>query len=78
MPDGKILVARSNPNPEFSTHLGRSDGSDVSYAGSIRFGNNTGPNRSTIVNWTNDSGHYQSPASLNKKAGLPVILFKSH
>jgi hypothetical protein len=78
MLDGTILVSRPNPNPEFSTHLGLSGGSDVSYAGSIRFGNNTGPNRGTIINWTNNSGHYQPPANLNNNAGLPVDLFSSH
>ncbi|MCC8444337.1 LysM peptidoglycan-binding domain-containing protein, partial [Xanthomonas cannabis] len=44
-PDGRIRVARPNINPDFSTHLGLSSGGEVSYAGSIRFGNNMGPNR---------------------------------
>ena len=78
MPDGTIRVARPNNNPDFSTHLGLSNGSDVSYAGSIRFGNNTGPDRGTISNWTNNSGHYAPPASMNESAGLPVDLFKPH
>ena len=78
MPDGRILVSRPNTNSEFSTHLGLSGGSDVKYAGSIRFGNNSGPNRGTIVNWTNNSGHYQPPASLNGNAGLPTNLFYYH
>ena len=77
MPDGTIRVARPN-SPEFSTHLGLSGGSDVRYAGSIRFGNNTGPSRGTITSWFNDSGHYQPPASLNINAGLPVDRFYVH
>ncbi|THF66666.1 hypothetical protein E6C76_06955 [Pseudothauera nasutitermitis] len=78
MPNGTIRVSRPNSNPEFSTHLGLSGGADVSYAGSIRFSNNTGPNRGTIINWTNNSGHYEPPASLKNNAGLPVDLFNSH
>ncbi|MGN6580431.1 MAG: RHS repeat domain-containing protein [Bordetella sp.] len=75
MPDGTVIVARSNVNPDFSTHLGLSSGDEVSYAGSIRFGNNTGPNRGTITSWTNSSGHYQPPMSLNSNANLPLDLF---
>ncbi|WP_410725822.1 hypothetical protein [Burkholderia sp. SIMBA_062] len=75
MPDGSIRIARQNLNPDFSTYLGLSGGGEVDFAGSIRFANNTGPNRGSIVNWTNSSGHYQPPASMIGNAGLPVELF---
>jgi hypothetical protein len=77
LPDGTIRVARPNPNPDFSTHLGLSGGGEVNYAGSIRFGNNMGPNRGTITQWTNNSGHYQPPSGLSGNAGLPDYLFRS-
>ncbi|MDO7930132.1 hemagglutinin repeat-containing protein [Pseudomonas sp. KFB-139] len=76
MPDGTIRVARPNVNEDFSTHLGLSGGGEVKYAGSIRFGNNEGPNRGVITQWTNNSGHYQPPATLKGSAGLPQDLFK--
>ncbi|WP_417707492.1 hemagglutinin repeat-containing protein, partial [Pseudomonas sp.] len=75
MPDGSIRVARPNVNQDFSTHLGLSGGGEVKYAGSIRFGNNDGPSRGTITQWTNNSGHYQPPATLSGNAGLPQGLF---
>uniref|UniRef100_UPI0023EEECEB DUF637 domain-containing protein n=1 Tax=Pseudomonas pseudonitroreducens TaxID=2892326 RepID=UPI0023EEECEB len=75
MPDGSIRVSRPNVNQDFSTHLGLSGGGEVKYAGSIRFGNNDGPNRGVITQWSNNSGHYQPPATLNGNAGLPVNLF---
>jgi len=67
MPDGTIRVARPNVNQDFSTHLGLSGGGEVKYAGSIRFGNNDGPSRGAISQWTNNSGHYQPPAGLRGK-----------
>lgn len=75
MPDGITRVARQNFNFDYSTHLGLSAGSDVAYAGSIRFANNTGPKRGTIVHWKNDSGHYQPCATMACYAGLPLGLF---
>ncbi|WP_272902575.1 filamentous hemagglutinin N-terminal domain-containing protein [Pseudomonas sp. ADAK18] len=75
MPDGAVRVSRPNVNEAFSTHLGLSGGGDVKYAGSIRFGNNDGPNRGTISQWTNSSGHYKPPASLSSNSGLPENLF---
>lgn len=75
MPDGTIRVARQNRNFDFSTHLGLSGDTDVAYAGSIRFANNKGPKRGTIVHWNNDSGHYQPPATMAGFAGLPLGLF---
>lgn len=75
MPDGSVRVARPNVNQDFSTHLGLSGGGEVRYAGSIRFGNNDGPSRGTITQWTNNSGHYQPPATLSGNAGLPQGLF---
>jgi len=78
LPDGTVRVARPNVNPDFSTHLGLSGGGEVNYAGSIRFGNNMGPNRGSIIQWTNNSGHYQPPAYLRNNAGLPDYLFRSH
>lgn len=77
MPDGSVRVARPNVNQDFSTHLGLSGGGEVKYAGSIRFGNNDGPSRGTITQWTNNSGHYQPPATLSGNAGLPHGLFNS-
>ena len=78
MPDGVIRVARPNNTVEFSTHLGLSGGGEVNWAGSVRFGNNMGPNRGTILGWTNKSGHYQPPAYLRGNAGLPDGLFRSY
>lgn len=78
MPDGSVRVARPNTNDYFSTHLGLSGGGEVNYAGSIRFGNNMGPNRGTITYWTNNSGHYQPPAALSGNAGLPDYLFRKN
>ncbi|MDA7087042.1 filamentous hemagglutinin N-terminal domain-containing protein [Pseudomonas sp. SA3-5] len=75
MPDGSVRVARPNVNQDFSTHLGLSGGGEVKYAGSIRFGNNDGPSRGTITQWTNNSGHYQPSATLSNNAGLPQGLF---
>ncbi|MGU7783244.1 LysM peptidoglycan-binding domain-containing protein [Burkholderia sp. PU8-34] len=75
MPDGTIRIARPNLSPDFSTHLGLSGGGEVNFAGSIRFANNSGPSRGSIVNWTNSSGHYRPPASLASNAGLPIDLF---
>lgn len=75
MPDGAVYVARQNSNFDYSTHLGLSGGRDVLFAGSIRFFNNTGPGRGHIVNWKNDSGHYQPPKSSAIYAGLPLGLF---
>jgi hypothetical protein len=77
LPDGRIRVARPNVNPDYSTHLGLSSGGEVNYAGSIRFGNNRGSNRGTIIEWSNNSGHYQPPATLKDNANLPVDLFQS-
>lgn len=59
MPDGSVRVARPNLNIDFSTHLGLSGGVDVQYAGGIRFGNKTGPDHGKILEWNNNSGHYQ-------------------
>jgi hypothetical protein len=78
LPSGKIQVSRPNSNPEFSTHLGLSGGGEVNYAGSIRFGNSSGPNRGRLSSWSNNSGHYQPPTSLYENAGLPLNLFKAH
>ncbi len=75
MPDGKVRVSRSNINEDFSTHLGLSGGGEVKYAGSIRFGNNDGPERGKISQWSNSSGHYKPPAFLSGNAGLPEELF---
>ncbi|MEN7431795.1 hemagglutinin repeat-containing protein [Chromobacterium sp. TRC.1.1.SA] len=78
MPDGSVRVARPNSNIDFSTHLGLSGGVDVQYAGGIRFGNNTGPDRGKILEWNNNSGHYQPPAGMAGNAGLPIKSFKPH
>jgi hypothetical protein len=75
LPDGSIRVVRTNTNPEFSTHLGLSGGKEVSFAGSIRFANSNTATRGSIRSWTNNSGHYQPPASLASNAGLPINLF---
>jgi filamentous hemagglutinin len=72
---GVITVARQNFHFNYSTHLGLSGGYDVIYAGTIRFANNTGPSRGTIINWTNSSGHYQPAAVMASYAGLPLGLF---
>lgn len=76
LPDGTIKVARPNKNPDYSTHLGLSNGGEVSYAGSIRFTNNESVNRGKIVDWSNESGHYRPPANLSDNAKLPLDLFK--
>lgn len=78
MPDGFIRVARQNSNFDLSTHLGLSGGRDVVFAGAIRFANNTGPKRGTIVHWRNDSGHYQPTAIRASYAGLPLGLFLAY
>ncbi len=75
MPNGTVLVARGNRNPEFSTHLGLSNGGDVAYAGSIRFANNDGPNRGSITRWSNNSGHYTPSEGAAGQAGLPMDRF---
>jgi len=75
MPSGIVYVARQNPNFDYSTHLGLSGGDKVLFAGSIRFFNNMGPKRGSIVYWKNDSGHYQPPRTLAAYAGLPLGLF---
>uniref|UniRef100_UPI000AAA9A8C VENN motif pre-toxin domain-containing protein n=1 Tax=Stenotrophomonas maltophilia TaxID=40324 RepID=UPI000AAA9A8C len=75
MPDGTIRASRPGPNQDYSTHLGLSGGGEVKYAGSIRFGNNDGPNRGKVVDWNNNSGHYKPPATLNGGAGLPLDKF---
>lgn len=62
-------------NEQFSTHLGLSGGGEVKYAGSIRFGNNDGPERGKITRWDNSSGHYQPPATLKANSGLPENSF---
>ena len=74
-PDGTIQVARPNPNQEYSTHLGLSNGEEVNFAGTIRFGNNSGSMRGTIIEWDNSSGHYRPPISLIDNANLPSNLF---
>ena len=43
---------------------------EVKYAGSVRFGNNDGPSRVPINQWTNNSGYYQSLAILSGNSGL--------
>ncbi|QBG90339.1 hypothetical protein EYC54_22455 [Xanthomonas oryzae] len=78
MPDGTVRVARAGPNPDLSSHLGISGGGEVNYAGSIRFGNNDGPNRGSIIEWKNNSGHYKPPAEMNGKASLPLDKFNSN
>jgi len=76
LPDGTIKVSRPNVNEQFSTHLGLSGGGgEVKYAGSIRFGNNDGPERGKITRWDNSSGHYQPPATLKANSGLPENSF---
>ena len=75
MSDGIVRVARQNSNFDYSTHLGLSGGKDVAYAGSIRFANNMGPKRGTIVHWKNDSGHYQPSKTMACYAKLPLGLF---
>jgi hypothetical protein len=76
MPNAEVRVTRPNTNPDFSTHLALSNGQEVNYAGSIRFGNNMGPNRGTISYWTNNSGHYRPPADMFGNADLPLNLFR--
>ena len=75
LPDGTIKVSRPNVNEQFSTHLGLSGGVEVKYVGSIRFGNNDGPERGKITRWDNSSGHYQPPATLKANSGLPENSF---
>lgn len=78
MSDGIVRVARQNSNFDYSTHLGLSGGKDVAYAGSIRFANNMGPKRGTIVHWKNDSGHYQPLDTRACYAKLPLGLFLNY
>ena len=73
--DGAVKVARSNSDPNLSTHLGLSKGGEVNYAGTVRFGQNEGANRGTITSWSNNSGHYQPPPSLAGNANLPLNFF---
>ncbi len=77
MPDGTIYAARSNTTQgsEASTHLGLSQGGEVSYAGSMTFPNRNSPNRGNIQGWSNNSGHYQPPAGLSENSGLPTENF---
>jgi hypothetical protein len=77
MPNTELRIARSNQNPDYSTHLGLSGGGEVMYAGSVRFANSTGPNRGAIISWDNASGHYQPPPELAKQAGLPMDRFNA-
>lgn len=72
---GEVMLARTNTDWDYSTHLGLSDGQDVRFAGSIHFGNSKGTKRGTIIWWNNNSGHYQPPASMAGNAGLPMELF---
>jgi len=76
LPDGTIKVARTNTDPDFSTHLGLSNGREVRFAGEIRFTNSARAGRGQIVSFSNNSGHYRPPAELAHQAGLPVELFK--
>lgn len=76
MPDGSVRVMRPNSSINFSSHLGLSGGGEVRFAGSVCFANNNSANRGSLVSWTNDSGHYQPPASFANNAGLPMELFK--
>ena len=75
MPDGRTFVARENPNPEYSTHLGLSGGREVNYAGHVAFTNNNSASRGSITAWTNGSGHYRPIESMNSNSNLPTDLF---
>jgi hypothetical protein len=75
LPNGTVRVARTNPNSEFSTHLGLSGGGEVSYAGTIRFANGNTATRGSIRSWSNGSGHYQPPSWLSGNSKLPPNLF---
>jgi len=77
-PDGSIQVARQNLNPDNSTHLGLSGGNEVNFAGSIQFRNNTSASRGSLIEWSNNSGHYQPPVELIKNANLPIESFIKH
>lgn len=68
-------VGRQNVSEIFSVHLGLSGGGEVECADSMRFGNNDGPIRGRIMQWTNRSGHYRPPVSMSKGAGLQESSF---
>jgi RHS repeat-associated protein len=54
-------------------HIDLAGGRPVDYAGQIQFsGRNS---RGTLRTWDNGSGHYQPPARLAERAGLPMDLF---
>jgi len=74
--EGTKKARRTKGNEDFSHHMGHSGGGgEVKYAGSIRFGNNDGPERGKITRWDNSSGHYQPPATLKANSGLPENSF---
>jgi hypothetical protein len=72
--DASVWVSRQNPNPEFSTHLGLSNGAEVRYAGTVQFNNNTTRYRGLIQNWSNDTD--QIPFSRDGRASQQIILPK--
>ena len=75
LPSGRIRVARTNGNIGPSTHLGLSGDGEVNFAGTIQFTKNTSANRGSLLQWTNDSGHYRPHPIFNGNAGLPTSLF---
>jgi YD repeat-containing protein len=75
LPDGSIRVVKPNARTTASTHIALSRGGEVAYAGTIQFPSNNSATRGLVRSWSNNSGHYKPPPSLNSNAGLPTLLF---
>lgn len=65
---GHVLVSKRGE------HVQISKGTDVLYAGEVRFGYNRST-RGRMKRWSNASGHYQPPGALAHQAGFPLDLF---
>lgn len=74
--DPNLLPRLRYRSSEESTHLGLSNGSDVKYAGSIRFTDNQGVSRGQIKEWDNKSGHYKPSINNASQSGLPLDKLK--
>jgi hypothetical protein len=76
--EGQVYITREKFG--LGGHVDLAGGSNVDFAGQIRFGSNPS-NRGQIKFWNNASGHYQpnaASATNGADAGLPLDLFSPH
>lgn len=79
LPGGTTLLARTNGNSQrYSTHLGLSNGQDVSYVGKVTFFPNHGAQRGQVRVWNNDTGHYWTQPTHKPNAGFPTGRFEPY